>query len=1701
LVLSAVALALVGFATPAETTSPFGGNTPEPFKPGAHAELYGLAELDSINLHGGGLAFQVPLYKVGGRGQAGYSIMANIRRNWQIETSFDNLVYSYSPKTSDTPFGDWWVPKVPLYSPGVVVGRRGASGGQLCNASSGDPNAIESAVSKIVFIAADRSEVELIDADTDGQIKPVICQPVGTPLLTHDRKKIFRDKQGQNITFISSTNIVDDGSWTSGEPLHFAVSGYLFFPSGVRYEVNAGKIVSIRDRNGNLVSLTYDANGDLTTITDPLKRTVSIAYASSSVTDPVYNYLRTYTHTISYTRTVGSSTTTRSIVLTYKSLHAVSGSESPVTFEALWGTYGGLTLFNPAVLQSIAYPNGKSFTFAYNKYGELTRATLPTGGYFLYTHEGGTPGSTVGSYQRVQPYRRVTAKEAFDHGGAKLSRIEYSALDQPISNPPDATGLYSNTLTTVVHRDAANQIVRQEKHYFYGGPANINNYGYRDIEYPRWRDGKRYKLEILDPLGAVISSSDETWAQRPCEIGEFCLYWDAVLYPGLYGASSEKWTINDPRQTYVQSNLHSPLGTRSSATSFSYDRYNNVTSQYEYAFADGTTPTVLLRRSDTAYFATDAPDSFDEDNPSGYVHLRGIKTSAEVFDASSVSAARTEYFYDESAPEPRSDAAQYSAPPSPRKNLTRVREFTGASTYTDLRAEYDVLGNVIKTYDGRGNHTTFDFTDNFAGTTNLGSQKAYAFPRTATNALNHVTAYQYDYFTGKATQVQGPVTGTSDRDTTTASYADTMDRLVSVTASVGSTVQRTTDYIYGDNPGDIHIRTLSPLTFANPSVKVETRTKFDGFGRKTVDILHEASTQIETHTTYDSRGLVKTQSLPYRTGEGALQWTTTTYDALDRPTKVKTADNAETNITYDRNIVTRIDPAGKSIRHIADSLGRLVEVVENPGGLTYQTHYTYSPRNDLQYVCQGGTLPASTCTGGMKRTFAYDKKGRLLSANNPESGVIAYTYDSADNLVTRQDARSLVTCNGTWSSSTSTCDTTGPNAGYDELNRPRKRTYNDVNTPPVTWVWDTARTGYLTSVSNSASTTAFTYFVNGWVQTSAQTPAGASAFNFTYAYHPSGALATMIYPSSRQVTYAPDAAGRIASIGSGSTAYWSSVQYAPQGAPTQVTLGNGLIERWGFSTARQQPIEVKLGTSTNAVEKGQWQFRYCGGFGDVSCSANNGNVLGQMHTIGGANFNQTYHYDPLNRICSVRETASTTPLGPRNCDDVSGVIGGETWFQAYSVDRFGNLATPTDPNINVHPLTVRSLSDYDTATNRLKTLSGIWNYDAAGNLTKHGGWTLAYDAENRQKTSQPSGGSVTTYDYDGDGRRVKKTTGATSTWFVYDASGQLAAEYTAAGPSGSSATHYLTTDHLGSTRLVTDASKNVISRHDYLPYGWEIYTGITSRTTAQGYSASPSTLATPTQRFTGKERDTLETGLDYFGARYFSPGQGRFTSADAPFADQQTEDPQSWNLYGYVRNRPLALVDETGEQAQVATEKALRVLEQVAKRYAGNPSQAVKDLAKIAEVYRTVSTLTESLGPHATNAGTISGLLETTGLSPQAQHDRTVGFIGSTLLPDLVENGINQVYYNSDGTRKTDVDLETSYALIEVKTGGKANMNQFVVHRDDREVNPGGKPVVIYGPQFSTAQRKAFEAAGARVAGTFEELRDILYQLKQDQGR
>jgi|GEM_PF-6214259 len=113
--------------------------------------------------------------------------------------------------------------------------------------------------------------------------------------------------------------------------------------------------------------------------------------------------------------------------------------------------------------------------------------------------------------------------------------------------------------------------------------------------------------------------------------------------------------------------------------------------------------------------------------------------------------------------------------------------------------------------------------------------------------------------------------------------------------------------------------------------------------------------------------------------------------------------------------------------------------------------------------------------------------------------------------------------------------------------------------------------------------------------------------------------------------------------------------------------------------------------------------------------------------------------------------------------------------------------------------------------------------------------------------------------------------------------------------------------------MVADISGSLedIKRHDYLPFGEEVSAGVGGRTTNQGYT-QPSGIR---QGFTGYEKDG-ETGLNFAQRRYYSPTMGRFTSPDQPLVDQWQSNPQSWNLYGYVRNNPLNLVDPFGMAAE-----------------------------------------------------------------------------------------------------------------------------------------------------------------------------------------
>jgi len=287
---------------------------------------------------------------------------------------------------------------------------------------------------------------------------------------------------------------------------------------------------------------------------------------------------------------------------------------------------------------------------------------------------------------------------------------------------------------------------------------------------------------------------------------------------------------------------------------------------------------------------------------------------------------------------------------------------------------------------------------------------------------------------------------------------------------------------------------------------------------------------------------------------------------------------------------------------------------------------------------------------------------------------------------------------------------------------------------------------------------------------------------------------------------------------------------------------------------------------------------------------NNGNVQTQQIIGGGLNVLQTYGYDTVNRLTSASES-------------------GGSWSQGYGYDQYGNRWLSSFAVITPSPLTPQSQSAFNSTTNRILACT----YDLSGNqIADAQGRQFAYDGERRQVRFN-NGAAI--YSYDGDGRRVMKVDSTGTTVFVHNVTGQLIAEYSTATPQ-QGGTSYLTTDHLGSTRVVINVQNGVATlsaRRDYLPFGEDINAGVGGRTAGMMYSSNDDTR----QRFTGKEHDG-ESQLDYFGARYYSSAQGRFTSPDEPLVDQRPSDPQSWNLFAYVSNNPLIYIDPLGLWKQTA---------------------------------------------------------------------------------------------------------------------------------------------------------------------------------------
>ena len=604
----------------------------------------------------------------------------------------------------------------------------------------------------------------------------------------------------------------------------------------------------------------------------------------------------------------------------------------------------------------------------------------------------------------------------------------------------------------------------------------------------------------------------------------------------------------------------------------------------------------------------------------------------------------------------------------------------------------------------------------------------------------------------------------------------------------------------------------------------------------------------------------------------------------------------------------------------SDAFGRTTysrDLSGNGAGVPYATYRTISATYDY-----AGNETAITQPNGSATTFSYDDAGRQYAMADPDRGAEDYLYDADGNVTRVTDARNKTVY-----------------AGYDGLNRQVWRNITDSpNNAYLSYSYDASGhgdgIGRLTSeqfVSPSdASLTgsySYTYDARGQVTASTTTLLGANYATAT-TYDDAGEPLSLTYPDGA-VASTSYSQGWLAGVtwtqGGLTTPVLAAVSYSgPAGAFGAITSANvgqnagaalyryfGQLDRDGRLVADEL---VKINTGVMLYDE---QIHY-----DPV-----GNVSAVTTVLPAGTDNQVFCYDEQNRL-----TWSGTGAGnPCGNTGATGTFGTAGYTETFSYDTLNRLTNSSPGNYtygdSAHLHAVTSVSGGNGAYSA--------SYDASGNMqcrapssstacagTTKTGQALTWDVEGRLSNWQNATTSPTVtakYLYDGEGNRVVQqvvdsTAGSTTTTSYV---GSLA---TYSITTGNQPTNITTTDYLATGKVLAESVNGTLS---YLATSYQgsvvealDSTGAVGVTASQlyvpygGIRYASGTLPTD-EGYTGQRRDA-STGLDYYGARYYDPTVGQFTSADTLLAG-------GLNRYGYVGGNPTTATDPSGQMLDSGT--------------------------------------------------------------------------------------------------------------------------------------------------------------------------------------
>jgi RHS repeat-associated protein len=532
----------------------------------------------------------------------------------------------------------------------------------------------------------------------------------------------------------------------------------------------------------------------------------------------------------------------------------------------------------------------------------------------------------------------------------------------------------------------------------------------------------------------------------------------------------------------------------------------------------------------------------------------------------------------------------------------------------------------------------------------------------------------------------------------------------------------------------------------------------------------------------------------------------------------------------------------------------------------------------------------------------YQESTGLLTAKEDAAGkIVSYAYTTGGRLTSRTWARSnggqpLVT-----------------NYGYSPATGELTSIDYSDSTPDVAFTYD--RLGRQDTVTDAVGARNFAY--NDKLQLESETVSGLVDRVITRSYIPSGVPGRptgFTLGADYEVQYGYDNTGRLNAVGWNVNGVEDTAAYSylpGSDLIASLSTGNGQNTTYTYEPNRNLKTQVSNGWNGSLISEYSYQYDALGRRINV---ANTGTAFAQpAHTQWG--------YDNRNQLIE-----SARYLGA-DLNDTSSPVPAE--YREYTYDPIGNRQNAIDQDGET-PITY--------ATNQLNEYTAVGlqspTYDSDGNLTSDGGKKYSYNAENQLVSVAPEspqeGDTRVGFIYDYMGRRVAKTVQQYSggTWvddqvkvFVYDGWNlieeskiltdsvetkyyvwglDLSQSLQGAGGIGGllasvddAGVYYFLYDANGNVGQMVDSAGNLVAKYEYDAYGNVIV-------------ASGTLAGENCYRFSTKYADE-ETGLDYYGYRYYDSENGRWTQRDPSALRSDDAD-----LYTFVRNTPLNAFDARG---------------------------------------------------------------------------------------------------------------------------------------------------------------------------------------------